>query len=859
MRKTALLYLLTLALVVGLLFLATLHSSANAPTTATISGIVTDENGLPLNGITVGAGDYTTIAGCGPANYWASTDNDGAYQLDVPAGTYLVFINSNGTFEGYIPEAYPGINTWSDIQSASPLTVTEGQVMPGIDFSLFYGFKVDGRLVDGNDNPVLGAGGHIEDSFQNIEFGCALGFGTSDVDGTFQVNVPAGTYNLGFCNTSECHNVLWEQAISANTDLGDVLFADAPGPAFDPRPLLPGYAAETVVPGGPNTPSDVAVTSDGKIYLAAVRSWSVYEVQEGGILTATAKVGVYSLDAATDGNLYGYFMPSDPGPVYRITPSGEVTTIGYIPLTSCESTLAVAPDLDIWIGYNGCSGTGYDYGGLYRMTQSGQIYTITTDPSLGINGLDFDLAGQLYMTSANALYRVDTSNGERTLLASLPAQTASHGLVVAQDSSFYISSQAQDPYQTDVDSIFKVTPQGDVSVFAELPEGCLQGLAQTPDGDLLATMRCTGALYRVHPDGSWETVLAGNGMATPQSMAFNLNNELLVTNDESGHIVKIANGSGEFFAQVVSFISPYGFMAFNPSGNFYFSEAAPGFQPRLILVNSDGHTTEVTNDLDFPSGLAFTPSGKLYAAEYISGEVSSVSPDGTVTTFVDGFTRPQALASDSDGNLYVADYDGPINDPNDPAESPNSDRIWKIAPNGDKEKYASHNLQMMAFSPTGELYITGSIGDYSGVLRVETFGDLTPFAVGFLNPVGLAFDLAGNLYVSDDINNSITRFTGFPQGILQGIVTDLQSGLAVPNATITIVTDYPIIQGAQQNADNNGNYSIAVAPRTYTISASAEGYCETSQSTVTINADETSIVDLVLAPCIRIFLPFTYK
>jgi hypothetical protein len=30
-------------------------------------------------------------------------------------------------------------------------------------------------------------------------------------------------------------------------------------------------------PGGPNTPSDVAVTPDGTIYLAAIRSWNVYQ------------------------------------------------------------------------------------------------------------------------------------------------------------------------------------------------------------------------------------------------------------------------------------------------------------------------------------------------------------------------------------------------------------------------------------------------------------------------------------------------------------------------------------------------------------------------------------------------------
>jgi len=168
--------------------------------------------------------------------------------------------------------------------------------------------------------------------------------------------------------------------------LGDVVFTAAPDPprVFDPQVLEAGYQVEMVVPGGPNTPSDVAVLPDGSLHLAAVRSSNVFWVSMSGTLTTAASVGVCALEAGPDGNLYGYFYPGAPGTVHRITPQGQVTSVGYVPWTGCESAMAVAPNLDLWIGYNGCGGTGMVDGRLYRLTQAAELFTITLDLPFGI-------------------------------------------------------------------------------------------------------------------------------------------------------------------------------------------------------------------------------------------------------------------------------------------------------------------------------------------------------------------------------------------------------------------------------------------------------------------------------------------
>lgn len=811
------------------------RESANLSPGATgvITGTVTNANGNPVAGIEVAAGDYDSMLGCGGAGHWTSTDANGTYHLDVNPGTYLVSVYSHGQPGHYIPEVYLNVNTWSEIGTATPVTVTDGQTVTNVDFSLPFGFTVSGRLVDDQGQPVLSAGGSIRDYVRNIEFGCALGFGSSDTDGTFQINVPAGKYDLGFGKDADCFTVKKNLVITDHVALGDILFAEAPEPPpFDPYALEPGYTVETVVPGSPNCTSDVAIISD-TIFLAAFGSTNVYEVRAGGTLTSTAAVGVYALDAGPDGNLYGYSFPDD-GVVYRITPGGEVATVGNLPETACGSTLTVAPDGDIWIGYNYCGGTGFGNGTLYRITPGGQVFTVTTDLPFGIGGLDFDGSGQLYMTLGNQLFHVDTSDGRRTLLATLSECASSHGLVAAPDGNMYVSSRGAGN-----DHIFKVTSAGSVSTFAALPAGCVTGLDRMPDGDLIATMPCTGALYRVHPDGAWETLLPGNGMATPQAMAFSLAGELLVVNDESGAIVRIKNGHGELFARVISFITPWGHLAFEPSGSFYFSEAAPGFQPRLVKVSPQGEVSEVTSDLSFPSGLAFTPDGTLYVAEYQSGEVSSVSLDGTVTRFVDGLTQPQAMAADETGNLYVAN---------------GCDRLWKIDPAGNTTVLANIRVDDLAFSPVGELYVTGPLGRRSGVLRMAPDGSVTPFAAGFLNAAGLAFDLAGDLYISDDRDNSITRITGFPRGAIEGTVTDVRSSEPISGARLSVITGYPVVLGAEFVVDGDGSYSARAAPRTYTVIASAPGYGSASQR-VTVSTGITLTVNFALEPLSRTYLP----
>ncbi len=200
----------------------------NAAPPTLIAGAVTDAQGTPLADVRVSAGAYDTIIDCGFEEFSATTAADGSYRLQVTQGNYLVYVNSHHQPGSYVPEAYPNVNSWGDIGAAARIQVNVGERVNGVDLSLPTGLTVSGRLVDDAAQPVLGAGGNMRDDAQAIEFGCALGFGSSSTDGTFRVNVPAGTYDLNFCAASECHTVVRDLVVGAPVNLGDVLFAEAP-------------------------------------------------------------------------------------------------------------------------------------------------------------------------------------------------------------------------------------------------------------------------------------------------------------------------------------------------------------------------------------------------------------------------------------------------------------------------------------------------------------------------------------------------------------------------------------------------------------------------------------------------------
>jgi Tfp pilus assembly protein PilF len=138
--------------------------------------------------------------------------------------------------------------------------------------------------------------------------------------------------------------------------------------------------------------------------------------------------------------------------------------------------------------------------------------------------------------------------------------------------------------------------------------------------------------------------------------------------------------------------------------------AAGGSKPTPVLANSSVRV--IATGFHAPSGLTFDSQGNLYVANFNSNSVDRISRDGTRSTFATGghLKGPIGLVADDGGNIYVANYSG------------------------------------------------------GTVARITPAGISTIIATDFKKPYYLTLGPGGNLFVSQQEDNSIIRIS-LPQAI----------------------------------------------------------------------------------------------
>jgi hypothetical protein len=154
----------------------------------TISGVVKDPDGDPIVGAWLYAGPYT---GSGS---WVSgqTGPGGAYTIGgLATGDYRV----QACATGYVCEYYDNTLDWN---AAIPVTVTEGEDTPGINFSLRVEGTMSGTVTDDVGNPISGAQVWAGAYSGPGSYGSA----TTGADGTYTVGgLATGDYNVQACAT----------------------------------------------------------------------------------------------------------------------------------------------------------------------------------------------------------------------------------------------------------------------------------------------------------------------------------------------------------------------------------------------------------------------------------------------------------------------------------------------------------------------------------------------------------------------------------------------------------------------------------------------------------------------------------
>jgi uncharacterized repeat protein (TIGR03803 family) len=335
-----------------------------------------------------------------------------------------------------------------------------------------------------------------------------------------------------------------------------------------------------------------------------------------------------SLTQATDGNFYGTTTNGGGhgyGNVYRITPSGEITSIyNFCKRPNCadgttpESAPVLGSDGNL---YGTTTGIGYGYGTVYKMTLSGKLTTLYTFCSLA-----------------------ECADG------SFP-----NGLLLASDGNFYGTTFGGGNFNEG--TIFKITPAGQ---FTSLYSFC--SLANCADGIRPVSSPIEGndgnfygATWQ-YPTGG---VLYRFTLAGDYKVLYSFCRGIIICSGGSEAVAIVQDANGNFFGT-----TQYG----GGSGGYGTVFELTAKQQFINLHNFD------KTDGAYPDeGLTLADDGNFYGITAEGGpanagtifEITAAGTFRTLYTFAPPYGDEPAgpLLQGTDGNLYGTTPSNPGYDP----------------------------------------------------------------------------------------------------------------------------------------------------------------------------------------------------
>ena len=268
-----------------------------------------------------------------------------------------------------------------------------------------------------------------------------------------------------------------------------------------------------------------------------------------------------------------------------------------------------------------------------------------------------------------------------------------------------------------------------------------------------------------------------------------------------------------------------------------------------------------------PAGIALDTAGRLFVANccgqiliFAPGATGNVAPQSAIGGNNTGLAYPAGIAFDPKGNLYVSNrVAGPSITAYAAGASGNIAPITTIA--GANTRLAAPTG--IAFDASGRLYVAngGNVSSPAGQILIYAAGasgNVAPIdsiagsSTGLYGPTWLAFDAAGNVYVSNynwtNVTFSITVYapgahgnaapirtiTGNNTGLngAAGIALDQASNLYVANSGSSAITVYAagasgnatptrIIQGSNTGLAEPGCLALDAGGKLYVVSSLA--------------------------------------
>jgi uncharacterized repeat protein (TIGR03803 family) len=282
----------------------------------------------------------------------------------------------------------------------------------------------------------------------------------------------------------------------------------------------------------------LVVSSDANAQLG---SGTFFKITPSGTLTVLHAFSVSSeggyptadLVQATDGNFYGTTSPGSDvtnssgryGAFFKITPSGNLTALHAFSASSeggMEAGLVQATDGNFY-GYGLPSLSIGRYGAVFKITPSGTLTVLHafnwSEGGYPVGGLAQATDGNFYGTTSSSsggwgtVFKI-TPNGTLTVLHAFSySSEGGHpmaGLVQATDGNFYGTTSSGGASGNG--TVFKITPNGTLTVlhaFSVSSEGGtpMASLVQATDGNFYGTTSSGGAsgngtVFKITPNGT---------------------------------------------------------------------------------------------------------------------------------------------------------------------------------------------------------------------------------------------------------------------------------------------------------------------------------------------------------------------
>lgn len=238
-------------------------------------------------------------------------------------------------------------------------------------------------------------------------------------------------------------------------------------------------------------------------------------------------------------------------------------------------------------------------------------------------------------------------------------------------------------------------------------------LAFDAQGRLVFSDFYNGTVSRVNANGS-VTVLV-SGMAGPEGLAYLSDGTLIIAEQRTNRILKLAPGA-----------------------------------PSLTMLRVLPGTPSSLPCKDGVDGIALDPTtNTLIVPDSPTGDVYRMSLDGEkLTLLASGIVRPVGAAVDAQGNVYIADECGGA--------------VWRITPDGRTTRIGGFGMpDDVAFDSQGNMLVIDLKISIHALIRVRQATGIheTLLSKGLIEPQGLVVDKSDNIYVSDDYADSIVELT----------------------------------------------------------------------------------------------------